>query len=99
MVERNRNSNLTIGTTPVRVSELVDTKQKRILITLSNISTGGQTINLSIGNDAVSGVGLSLAVGGFYQEVRSEGFEATQDFISAISSVAGGTLSIQERML
>lgn len=98
-MERNRNANLTIGTTSQHISDLVDSAQKRILITLTNISTGGQLINLAIGAEAVSGQGLPLSVGGFYQEVKSEGFEVTQDFIAAVSDVAGATLSIQERLI
>lgn len=99
MVERNRNTAKTIGGTNVQISEFVDASHKRILITITNVSTSGQVINLAIGAEAKVGQGLNLAVGGYYQEVQSENFNVTQDFLSAISSAAGGIIAIQERLV
>jgi len=98
--EYNRNVSQTIGTDATIISEQTsppDTERK--LVTLVNASTGGQIITIAIGDIAVSNQGIPLNPGGYYHESHDAGFTPTQSHISAISSAAGGTLSIQERIL
>ena len=98
-MDRNRNASLTIGTTAQIVSEEIQTNNlKRTIITLINSSIGGQIITIAIGDHAANNKGVPLNPGGYWQESIDAGFTPTQSFITAISDVAGGILSIQERI-
>jgi len=97
--EINRNVSLTIGTDVYVVSNEVGQNQERKVISLMNVSTGGQTITLNIGDQAVSGSGITISPGGYYHESKDAGFTPTQTFITAIASAAGATLAVQERVL
>lgn len=98
MASMNRNTSLTIGTTASIVSEGIQTHNtERILITLINASTGGQVITIATGDMAENNKGVPLSIGGVYQESKDAGFTPTQKHISAISDVAGATLSVHER--
>jgi len=87
----------TIGTSSVNISRLQPIA-KRVLFSLTNISTGGQVITINFGQDAVAGQGIVLSAGGFYIESADAGFSPTNEDIYAISSLAGGLLAIQERV-
>lgn len=95
--ELNSNRNLTVGTTNTLVSE--ECYQQRSCIVLTNTSTGGQVINIVIGQEAKTGIGIQLAVGGVYQDSKDGTYNPSNAQINAISSAAGGTLSIHERIL
>jgi hypothetical protein len=97
--EINRNTSLTVGTALINVSNEIGQNQERKVITLMNISTAGQKITINIGDQAVSGSGIQLNVGGYYHESKDAGFTPTQTFITAVADGAGGTLSVQERVL
>lgn len=91
------NKSETITTTASKISETCF--QQRTFISIINTSTGGQTINVAIGEEAVAGSGIQLYPGGYYTESIEAGFKPTNKLITAISSAAGGTLAIQERIL
>lgn len=98
--EINRNVSLTVGATVTMVSEEVQyPTHERKVISLINTSTAGQVITIAIGDQAGLGSGIVLNVGGYYHESHDAGFTPTQNFITAISTAAGGTLSIQERII
>jgi hypothetical protein len=98
--EINRNASVTVGTDAVIISESVNFPyEERKVLTIINSSTGGQIITVSIGDMSTANSGIPLSPGGYYQESHDAGFTPTQAHISAISSAAGGTLSIQERKL
>lgn len=97
--EINRNVSLTVGTSLVNVTEEVGQNQERKVLTLMNTSTSGQKITINIGDQAVSGTGIQLSVGGYYHESKDAGFTPTQTFVTAIADAASGTLSVQERKL
>ena len=100
MEELNRNSKQTINTTAVAVSQEKDNNNlKRSSIILSNSSVGGQIITISIDEEAVVGEGIVLGTGSSWSDTRDGNYMPTQKYISAISSAAGGILSIQERNL
>lgn len=86
-----------VGTSSVTVSRLQPIAS-RILFVLTNASTGGQTITISFGQDAIAGAGIVLSPGGFYSEARDAGFQPSNDDIYAIASGAGGTISVSERI-
>jgi len=100
MTELNRNDQLTIGTDSFVVTEQKDNQNaRRSSIILINTSVGGQIITLTIGAPAVANKGIVLAVGGSWNDSRDGGYWPTQQQIEAISSAAGGLLSIQERII
>lgn len=100
VTEINRNMDITVGTSVVIVSEEVRyPQQERKLFTLINNSTGGQVITVAIGDQATTNKGIVLSPGGYYQESHDAGFTPTQTHITAVSDLAGGSLSVQERLI
>lgn len=95
-VQRNRNVAVSVGTASVEISPTRD-QEERVLISIVNTSTGGQTISLAFGQEAAAGSGVVLYPGGFYQESRDTN-KIVQEQISAISSLAGGTVAVSERI-
>jgi len=97
-MEFNRNEQATIGTSASVISvEKDNANVKRKSIIVINTSTGGQVITIAIDAPAVAGAGIVLSVGGSWQDSQDGGYLPTQKQITAISSAAGGLLSIQER--
>jgi len=98
--EINRNQALTVGTSAVTLSEQVQyPTNERKVFSVINTSTGGQKITVSIGDEAQGAAGIVLSAGGYYHESHDAGFTPTQSRITAISDAAGGTVSIQERII
>jgi hypothetical protein len=84
---------VTVGATSVNV--LRDTVYNEpILFILTNVSTGGQNINIAFSQDAVVGQGLKLSPGGIYMEAEDSDFKPTSEDIYAIADAAGGSLSV-----
>lgn len=73
--------------------------QQRSAVIITNTSTGGQVITLAMGQEAVAGAGIVLSVGGVYQDSRDGQYMPSNKQINAISSGAGGTVAVQERIL
>lgn len=94
--ERTGRRTVSVGTDSINVSRL-QPLAKRVLFTLTNTSAT-QTISIAFGQDAVASQGVVLAPGGFYSESADAGFKPSNDDIYAVSSAAGGTLAIQERV-
>jgi len=67
--------------------------------TISNTSTGGQIISLAINAEAVSGQGIVIQPAGVRVESFDGHYRPSQCVINAISSAAGGTLSVFERLI
>lgn len=95
--DKNRNIGVTIGVTPSIVAEELQPKQ-RTEIFLCNNSTGGQVIYLGIDADAVVGSGLTLYPGGVFASSSDSGFSPTHKRITAISNLAGASLTGFERV-
>lgn len=91
------NYNVAIADTSTKVSE--ECFQQRSAIIITNTSPAAQVINISIGQEAKAGVGVQLGVGGVYQDSRDSGYFPSNLQINAISSAAGGTIAVQERIL
>lgn len=94
-----RNGSVSVGTTAVLLSPyLADRLRKALVIT--NTSTAAQIIYLSWGSPAIVGQGIPLVSAGssWTESIDSAYVPSVQD-IWAISSAAGGTISIQERIL
>ena len=97
-IEFNRNEKITVGTAAIVISDEKQNSQfTRNSIIIINTSTGGQVITLSIDNEAVSGQGIQLTAGGVWQDSKDSGYLPTQRQITAISTLAGGTIALQER--
>lgn len=97
MAENIRDEAVAVGTDVVIVSPDMTTAERNALI-LTNTSTGGQVISLAFGAEAKAGSGIVLSPGGFHSESKDAGFKPTNKSITAISSLAGGTLAVHERM-
>jgi len=95
---RSGRKSITVGTSVVVVSDQ-QTFSKRVLFSLINTSTGGQTISIAFGQDAAASQGVVLAPGGYYSESKDPSFDPTNDQITAVSSGAGGTLALMERVI
>lgn len=99
-IEVVKNITITVGTTPVAVSEEQDGfTSVRSVITLTNISTAGQVISVSAGDEAVANRGIVLSPGGSYSDSMDSGYKPTQRRITAVSSGAGGSVAVHERVL
>lgn len=92
-----RNTSVSVGTASVVLSD--ECFQQRSALIISNTSTGGQIIYISVGQDAVVGNGVFIAPGGVYQDTRDGSYFPTNLQINGISNLAGGTVAIQERIL
>jgi len=92
--EATRNEIVAVGTTSTQISF----KKNRKVIYIRNSSTAGQTITVNMGpNTAVANTGIILDVGEFIVDSDIAGYQCYKDTITAISSAAGGQLSIFER--
>lgn len=89
-------STQTIGATAVEVAPA----KRRKALYIKNTSSGGQTISLMFSNNdtAVANTGYVLGVNDVLVESNSEGFVCWNGRIMGISSAAGGTISIVERV-
>jgi hypothetical protein len=87
---------VTIGTTSQELSP--ECAQERTFMAIVNTSTGGQVISIAFGQEAVALSGIVLYPGGIYTESREAGFRMNQHNVTGISSLAGGTVAIQERI-
>ena len=98
MAENVRNASQTIGTTALIVSpELLE--GERNVIAITNTSTAGQIISISWGSTATALTGAVLYPAGSWSESIDTAFRPSQLAIWAVSSAAGGTIAIEERIL
>jgi hypothetical protein len=70
----------------------------RILLVITNTSTGGQIITLSPEAYAVAGAGIVLYPGAAWVECIDSSFAPTSRAIYAVSSAAAGTVGVHERV-
>jgi hypothetical protein len=85
---------ITVGATS---TILMSEQPGRSIFFIRNLSTGGQVITLGFGKAAVAGNGIVLVPGDYCQESNKEGFAAWDGTITAISSAAGGIVSVYSR--
>lgn len=98
--EENRNATATIGTTTEVICPSREGSPTIVAArVITNTSTGGQIITLSFENEAVAGVGIVLLAGYSFQESFDGHFIPSDRKIWAISSAAGGTLGIFEKLI
>jgi hypothetical protein len=99
MVERIRNSTLSVGVTSVKVSNQLYEGQRAVLV-LTNTSTGGQVITIQVNEQAqATGAGIVLYPGGSWSESVDSSFRPSNLEYWAIASAAAGTLAIHERIV
>lgn len=98
MKENVRNATVAVGTTSVIVAPPVLENQRRVFVA-TNTSTGGQTITLSWGQEAVAGSGIVLTPNGSWSESVDSAFIPNNQQIYAVASAASGTLAVHERVL
>lgn len=90
--EPTRNESLSISTTPLSISP--PHVRKEIIITNTSAT---QNITLSFGKQVVAGFGIFLIPGSSYYATATEGFRVSSEQLWAVSSAAGGTISVFER--
>lgn len=93
-----RNETLTVGTSSVQVS--ANKNRPLMEFVYRNCSTGGQIISLTFSNvnTAVANQGIVLAAGQSVSDTSLFNHIVWSGTVNAISSAAGGTLSIYERV-
>lgn len=89
---------ITVGTSATVILPDLTITGRRKSFTLTNTSSGGQTISFSIGGTPVAGNGIVLYPGGTWSESRDPAFEPTNKQITAIASASGGTVAYSERV-
>jgi len=93
-----RQSSVSVGTTGVQIAPQLMSGQ-RTALTLINTSTGGQAITLQWGTQgSATGSGIVLYPAGSWSESYDGFFIPSNLDVWAISSAAGGTLAVQERV-
>ena len=100
--QHSSNKSVSVGTSAVEVlpdlTNGQDVTGKRKAFVITNTSTGGQKISLSIGQNAVANTGIILYPGGTWAEAVDPAFEPTNRNISGIASAASGSVSVMERI-
>ena len=92
-----RNKSVSVGTTSVLLAPTLDIGQRDVLC-VTNTSTGGQIVTISVGAPAVSGSGIVLYPGGSWSEsVDSAFIPANLDFW-VVASGASASVAIHERI-
>ena len=92
-----RQVTITVGTSSVEVATQVSRGNRSSLV-LTNTSNGGQVISVGVGQEAVAGSGIVLPPGAVLSEYIDPSFKPTTARITAVSSAAGGTLAVYERV-
>ena len=90
------NYTVAVGTTSTKVTD--ECFQQRVSLTITNTSTGGQNISIGDGEEAVVGSGIVLSPGGVYNDSMDGAYKPSNSQINAISSAAGGTIAVKERI-
>lgn len=99
LVDEVRNASVSVGTSATLVAEQLLYGQRKAIV-LTNISTGGQVIYLSVGQQpSATGSGIPLYPAGSWSESLDSAFIPTNAQIWAISTAAAGTLAIHERLI
>ena len=93
-----RNATISVGTSPVLVSQQLQYGQRQVLA-IVNTSSSGQVITLAWGiAGATSGAGVVLYPAGTWSESIDSAFIPTNADIYAVSNAASGTLAVHERI-
>jgi hypothetical protein len=95
------NSSLTVGTDVAIVSEAkLNGYSERIRLIIVNTSSAGQNISVHVDSEAVANSGIFLYPGGSISWTKdSSMMPIQQNRVTAISSAAGGTISIYEEVI
>jgi hypothetical protein len=96
MKQSSREATVTLATTSQVVSESNIGNSRRIVLSITNTSTGGEIVNLAWGEEAAAGKGVHLIQGANWTEAASQGFILNQERISARGSAATAKISIHE---
>lgn len=93
------NKAVTIGTDPVIIMPELHANVEYVELTVSNQSTGGQTIRFGPSDSDLSeGGAMFLGVGGFYAASKSLGYVISKKQYVAVASGAGAVLYVSARI-
>ena len=96
-MQKARNASVSVGASSVLVSPTLN-ENERVVLVITNTSTGGQNISVCWGETAVAGRGIFLTPNSTWSESVDSGFIPIHTSVEAISSAAGGTLAVHERI-
>jgi len=91
-----RNESVSVGVSSVILADACPKSTKRTQFIIINTSTTAKITIVKSDTAAVSGAGIVLNPSGSFAESTDSGYKCYQGKMSAISDVAGGTLSIVE---
>jgi len=91
-----RNESIPVDTSSVMIADLVPKSTKRTQLIVINTSTTAKITIVKSDQAAVAGAGIVLNPSGSFAESTDSGYKCYQGKMSAISDVAGGTISIVE---
>lgn len=89
---------MSVGTTPVLLSNQIAPKEQRELLIVTNTSTGGQIIYIAWNTEAASALGQPIYPTASWNESIDNNFIPSNARITVVSSAASGTISVQERI-
>ena len=90
------NANMTLTTTNNVVSDAVYFPARRVVLTITNTSTGGEKVSISIGSQAEAGKGIVLSQGAVCSFSQDGAYIPPQNEVNAIGSAATATIAIYE---
>ena len=97
MEELNRNESITVGTSSIIASKDKSNSQtKRVNINIINTSAAA-ILTIAIDQEAKDNEGIPISPGGSWSDNAETGYKPTQKAVNIISSIIGGTFSLQER--
>jgi len=99
-VEQVINRTITVGTSPIVVTEQSQPGEEWVEVTVSNQSAAAQTmIYAPTDGDLSEGGGMFMAVGGFDSVRATEGYPISQKRRMVKASAGGGVLYVHARKL
>jgi hypothetical protein len=93
-----RDEEIAMGASLLEISPEVPMGQRQIIV-IKNISTGGESVALGFGKNAVIGKGVNLTVSGVWVESIDAVYKPTNLRITAIGSGPGSIVAIHERIV
>lgn len=95
-----RNSSVTVGASNTTISRELVPNSKRVLLSITNTSTGGQSVAIVWGQDAPNATtGMVLYPGTTFIDSADSGYFPSPLKVQGYASGAGATVAIFERVV
>ena len=93
-----RDASYTLATTSQVILDTIPPNARRKAFIITNTSTGGESVTIGHGGDAISGRGIVLWPTFTHGESRGEQFNPYQNRITALGSAATATIAVHETL-